>query len=92
MATCWIRFVDVSAAKKGTRRTCGADYLADAINDTIIDGDDPVLEYQGEKLGDLDARVVGNATTQMPGRTTATSGICWFLGGASGRDGMRSIR
>jgi magnesium transporter len=48
--------------KKGPMRTSGADYLAYAIIDTIIDGYYPVLEQFGEHLEALEARVVANAT------------------------------
>jgi len=52
-------------SKKGPMRRCGADYLAYAIIDTIIDGYYPVLEHFGEYLEDLESRVIANATPKM---------------------------
>lgn len=52
-------------SKKGPMRTSGADYLAYAIIDTIIDGYYPVLEQYGEYLEGLESRVVANATSAM---------------------------
>ncbi len=52
-------------SKKGPMRTQGADYLAYAIIDTIVDGYYPVLEYFGEYLETLEAKVVAKATPAM---------------------------
>ena len=52
-------------SKKTVMRKSGADYLAYAIIDTIIDGYYPVLEQYGEYLEDLEARVVANASSDM---------------------------
>ena len=52
-------------SKKGPMRTSGADYLAYAIIDAIIDGYYPVLEQYGEVLESLEAQVVANATPAM---------------------------
>ena len=46
-------------------RKSGADYLAYAIIDTIVDGYYPVLEEYGEYLEELEASVVANATSDM---------------------------
>ena len=51
--------------KSTVMRKSGADYLAYAIIDTIIDGYYPVLEYYGEYLEELEARVVANASSGM---------------------------
>ncbi len=52
-------------SKKGPMRTHGADFLAYALIDTIIDGYYPVLEYYGEYLESLEAKVVSKATPSM---------------------------
>ena len=52
-------------AKKTVMRKSGADYLAYAIIDTIIDGYYPVLEQYGEYLEELEASVVANASSNM---------------------------
>ncbi len=52
-------------SKKGPMRTHGADFLAYAILDTIIDGYYPVLEYFGEYLESLEAKVVARVTPAM---------------------------
>ncbi len=52
-------------SKKTVMRKSGADYLAYAIIDTIVDGYYPVLEYYGEYLEELEARVVANASSSM---------------------------
>ena len=52
-------------SKKTVMRKSGADYLAYAIIDTIIDGYYPVLEQYGEYLEELEARVVANASSDM---------------------------
>lgn len=52
-------------SKKGPMRTSGADYLAYAIIDTIIDGYYPVLEHYAEYLESLESLVVSNATPAM---------------------------
>ena len=52
-------------SKKTVMRKSGADYLAYAIIDTIIDGYYPVLEQYGEYLEDLEASVVANASSDM---------------------------
>jgi magnesium transporter len=49
---------------KGSIRRHGADYLAYALLDTIIDGFFPVLEIYGEKIEDLEDEVVVNPTHQ----------------------------
>ncbi|MBW4579414.1 MAG: magnesium/cobalt transporter CorA [Tildeniella nuda ZEHNDER 1965/U140] len=49
---------------KGTIRKHGADYLAYALLDSIIDGFFPVLEEYGEKIEDLEAEVVENPSRQ----------------------------
>lgn len=49
---------------KGTIRKQGADYLAYALLDSIIDGFFPVLEEYGEKIEDLEAEVVENPSRQ----------------------------
>jgi magnesium transporter len=46
----------------GTIRTQGADYLAYALMDTIVDSFFPVLEVIGETLEDLEEEVVTNPT------------------------------
>ena len=51
--------------KSTMMRKSGADYLAYAIIDTIIDGYYPVLEHYGEYLEELEARVVANASSNM---------------------------
>ena len=51
--------------KSTMMRRSGADYLAYAIIDTIIDGYYPVLEYYGEYLEELEAKVVANASSNM---------------------------
>ncbi len=52
-------------SKKTVMRKSGADYLAYAIIDTIVDGYYPVLEHYGEYLEELEARVVANASSTM---------------------------
>jgi magnesium transporter len=52
-------------SKKTVMRKSGADYLAYAIIDTIVDGYYPVLEFYGEYLEELEARVVANASSTM---------------------------
>jgi magnesium transporter len=47
---------------KGTIRKHGADYLAYALLDSIIDGFFPVLESYGERLEELEDEVVANPT------------------------------
>jgi magnesium transporter len=49
---------------KGTIRKHGADYLAYALIDTIIDGFFPVLEAYGEQIEELEAEVVASPTRQ----------------------------
>lgn len=49
---------------KGTIRKQGADYLAYALLDAIIDGFFPVLEEYGERIEDLEDEVVANPTPQ----------------------------
>ncbi|MGA7934628.1 MAG: magnesium/cobalt transporter CorA [Kovacikia sp.] len=49
---------------KGTIRRHGADYLAYALLDSIIDGFFPVLETYGEQLEELEDEVVVNPTRQ----------------------------
>ena len=55
-------------SKKTVMRKSGADYLAYAIIDTIIDGYYPVLEQYGEYLEELEASVVANASSDMLGK------------------------
>jgi len=50
--------------EKGTIRQRGADYLAYALWDTIIDGYFMALEAYGERLEDLEDEVVTNPTKQ----------------------------
>ena len=52
-------------SKKTVMRKSGADYLAYAIIDTIIDGYYPVLEQYGEHLEELESSVVANAASNM---------------------------
>jgi magnesium transporter len=47
---------------KGTIRRQGADYLAYALIDSIVDGFFPVLETYGEQLEELEDEVVANPT------------------------------
>ena len=47
---------------KGTIRKRGADYLAYALLDSIIDGFFPVLEVYGERIEDLEEEVIANPT------------------------------
>ncbi|MEN9219150.1 MAG: magnesium/cobalt transporter CorA, partial [Gloeomargarita sp. DG_2_bins_126] len=47
---------------KGMIRNYGADYLAYALLDTIVDGFFPVLEMYGERLEELEDEVVVNPT------------------------------
>jgi len=47
---------------RGTIRKRGADYLAYALIDTIIDGFFPVLEVYGERIEELEDEVVVNPT------------------------------
>ncbi|MBE9179163.1 magnesium/cobalt transporter CorA [Oculatella sp. LEGE 06141] len=49
-------------ACKGSIRRHGADYLAYALLDTIIDGFFPVLEIYGEQIEELEDEVVTNPT------------------------------
>lgn len=49
-------------SSKGNMRKHGADYLAYALLDTIIDGFFPVLEAYGERIEDLEDEVVTNPT------------------------------
>jgi magnesium transporter len=49
---------------KGTIRRNGADYLAYALLDSIIDGFFPVLEAYGEQIEDLENEVVENPSRQ----------------------------
>ncbi|MBC7968644.1 MAG: magnesium and cobalt transport protein CorA, partial [Verrucomicrobia bacterium] len=49
---------------KGTIRKQGADYLAYALLDAIIDGFFPVLEEYGEKIEALEDEVVANPSRQ----------------------------
>ena len=49
---------------KGTIRKRGADYLAYALIDAIIDSFFPVLEAYGEKVEDLEEEVIANPTRQ----------------------------
>jgi magnesium transporter len=51
-------------ANKGTIRKQGADYLAYALIDSVIDGFFPVLEAYGEELEELEDEVVANPTRQ----------------------------
>ncbi len=50
--------------KKGNITTMGADYLAYALWDAIIDGFFPVLEIYGEKIEDLEDEVLFNPSNQ----------------------------
>ncbi|MGF1496305.1 MAG: magnesium/cobalt transporter CorA [Elainellaceae cyanobacterium] len=50
---------------RGEIRRRGADYLAYALLDTIIDGFFPVLEDYGERLEELEDQVILNPTRQM---------------------------
>ena len=49
---------------KGSIRDMGADYLAYALWDAIIDGFFPVLEIYGEKIEDLEDEVIFNPSNQ----------------------------
>lgn len=49
---------------KGSIRDMGADYLAYALWDAIIDGYFPVLEIYGEKIEDLEDEVIFNPSNQ----------------------------
>ena len=49
---------------KGSMRDMGADYLAYALWDAIIDGYFPVLEIYGEKIEDLEDEVIFNPSNQ----------------------------
>lgn len=49
---------------KGSIREMGADYLAYALWDAIIDGFFPVLEIYGEKIEDLEDEVIFNPSNQ----------------------------
>lgn len=49
---------------KGTIRKRGADYLAYALLDSIIDGFFPILEVYGENIEELEDEVVENPTRQ----------------------------
>lgn len=46
---------------RGTIRTRGADYLAYALVDAVIDGFYPVLEHYGEELDELELKVLSSA-------------------------------
>ncbi|MGF1541533.1 MAG: magnesium/cobalt transporter CorA, partial [Pleurocapsa sp.] len=50
--------------KKGNIRSQGADYLAYALWDAIIDGFFPILEIYGEKIEDLEDEVIFNPSGQ----------------------------
>lgn len=52
---------------KGLIRSHGADYLAYAIADTIIDGYYPVLEVVGDKLESLESEVIHNPSPEILG-------------------------
>ncbi|MEH2135206.1 magnesium/cobalt transporter CorA [Nostoc sp.] len=49
---------------KGIIRKQGADYLAYAVLDAIIDGFFPVLELYGERIEELEEEVIGRPTPQ----------------------------
>ena len=49
---------------KGTIRRQGADFLAYALLDALIDGFFPVLEFYGEALEELEDEIVSNPTRQ----------------------------
>ncbi|MHC5724992.1 MAG: magnesium/cobalt transporter CorA, partial [Nostoc sp.] len=51
---------------KGTIRKQGADYLAYALLDAIIDGFFPVLELYGERIEELEEEVIVKPTPQTP--------------------------
>lgn len=51
-------------SSKGIIRKQGADYLAYAILDSIIDGFFPVLEDYGEEIEELEEEVIANPTRQ----------------------------
>jgi len=51
-------------ANKGSIRSQGADYLAYALLDALIDGFFPVLEVYGERIEALEDEVVANPTRQ----------------------------
>ncbi|MCA9216002.1 MAG: hypothetical protein KDB27_23205 [Planctomycetales bacterium] len=55
------------ASKKGIIRQRGADYLAFAIVDTIIDGYYPVLEVVGDHLESLEATVINDPSPAVLG-------------------------
>jgi magnesium transporter len=55
-------------ARKGRMYTHGADYLAYAIVDTIIDAYYPVLEIVGDHLESLEDEVITNPTPQLLGQ------------------------
>ncbi|NJO41378.1 MAG: magnesium/cobalt transporter CorA [Cyanobacteria bacterium CRU_2_1] len=59
-------------SSKGNIRRRGADYLAYALIDAIIDGFFPVLEAYGEELEELEAEVVANPTRQSLAKIHAT--------------------
>ena len=50
--------------KKGNIRTQGADYLAYALWDSIIDSFFPILEIYGEKIEDIEDEVIFNPSNQ----------------------------
>ncbi|WP_375474108.1 magnesium/cobalt transporter CorA [uncultured Nostoc sp.] len=52
------------AKNKGTIRKQGADYLAYAVLDAIIDGFFPVLELYGERIEELEEEVIVKPTPQ----------------------------
>jgi magnesium transporter len=54
--------------QQGNIRNKGADYLAYALWDAIIDGFFPVLEVYGEKIEDLEDEVVVNPNNQTLGK------------------------
>ncbi|MGB2821194.1 MAG: magnesium/cobalt transporter CorA [Phycisphaerae bacterium] len=52
----------------GRIRRAGADYLAYAILDAVVDGYFPVLEQYGERLEDLEDQIAGKPAPSMIGR------------------------
>lgn len=59
---CFALVRDRVRTNRGRIRTSGADYLAYALIDAIIDGFFPVLEDYGERIEDLEEEVVLNPT------------------------------
>jgi magnesium transporter len=55
------------SSNKGVIRQRGADYLAYAIADTIIDGYYPVLESVGNRLEELEGHVIENPSPRVLG-------------------------